>query len=437
MSLSAHTQSRRHLNLLFVACAAMTACGGGGSGADAPPPPAGSPPPPAAALTLADCESKPAGLVNTYLNSTRPRREWLAATFEGESVIARREYDTAGAIVQTRYYKDDAAAKTSALVGREWFDATGTVTRRIKLTGSTLSTALTVGQSQTVNYTWQVLVPSGEPDGAESLTQTYDGNEAITLGSGRLETCKTTITISNGGTQTSRETVHLAPGSHFVKSYFQSTAPLATDVGQTYLTELATTTATQSFSAAAATTAPTLGECSALPAGLDLRLTASGTTEAASARRSTANAVVLATNSIAMQRRHASTDALQSTSHFDPTIGFLLQLGREEASGTTGTVYSGIPDLRATASGASVDYTQTNTPYPSGATTTSADRFTFLGHEKVSTPAGTFDTCKVRYNYSSGLAETYWLLPDRFYVRLESVSATGTKSTREQLAPAP
>jgi hypothetical protein len=424
----------RHAKLaLLFSCAALTACGGGGgnAGDSAAPTPA---PAPAAALTFAECDAKPVGLVNTYLNSTRSRREWAATTFDGEAVIARNEFDTTGAKVQARYYKEDAVAQTSTLVGREWFDATGMLTRRIKFAGNTLSTAVSAGQAQTVNYTWQVLEPSGEPDGAESLTLTYVGNETVSLRSGRTMACKSTFVLRNsGGQETSNETFYSAKGANLVKSYTLITSPTASDTGQTYLTELDTSSATLALAPATADTTPSLASCSTLPAGLNLKLTASTSTEAASALRSTAASTVLSTSTMAMTRRHVATNALQSTTHFDPAIGALLQLGTESTNGT-GTIFSGIPDFRATAVGASVDYTRTATPYPSGAATTTNDRFTFVGHEKMTTPAGTFDACKARFDFAGGSSETYWFVPSRFYVRLETVSAGGVRSSREQIA---
>ena len=98
---------------------------------------------------------------------------------------------------------------------------------------------------------------------------------------------------------------------------------------------------------------------------------------------------------------------------------------------------SGRPDLRSTAIASSVDYSETTTAYPSGFTSVANDRFTFLGHEKLTTPAGTFDTCKVRFSYGVGFVETYWLVPNRYFARLETAIpfAGGTFTTsREQIS---
>lgn len=412
--------------------AALSACGGGGSS----PAPAAVP----AAMTLAECEAKPAGLANTYLNSPRNRREWVAASFEGQAVIARREYDSAGTLIQARYYREDAAARTSTLVAREWYDSTGTLLRRIRFSGNTLSLALAPGQSQTIQYTWQVLEPLGEPGGSESLTLRYDGNETISLPQGRLEACRTTQSVSSdSAAPLTTETVYSTRGANVVKSYLHVTEVQAVDHEQTYLTELASSSATLAFAPPTADSAPTLASCSALPPGLDLTFTASTAGEASTARRATASsATAQGASSIGMQRRHVDTLELRSTYHFDPAVGFLLQLGVEFADGFSGTVLSGRPDLRNTAIGSSVDYAETTTAYPSGFTSVANDRFTFLGHEKLTTPAGTFDTCKLRFNYGVGFTETYWLVPNRFFARIETTlpRAGGTVTTsRELIAP--
>jgi hypothetical protein len=422
------------LGLLFASVAMLAACGGGGGGSDDPP----APPPPAAPLTLADCDAKPVGLVNTYLNSTRPTRKWVAAQFEGADVVVREEYDVAGTIARKVYYRDDAAARTSTLVAREVFDTAGNLERRLKFNGATLRTDLAVGQSQTITYTWDVQVPTGEAGSSETLTVSYDGNEAVTLRSGRVDTCRTTITIVDAGAvPVSTETVHATRNASFVKSYLRSTAPSAVDSGQTYMIELDTSTASVPASAPTASTAPTLGSCSAVPAGLDFRLTAANGFEADSARRRTEAVSWRGSASLAMRRLHGTTGALQSTTHFDPDVGFLATLGFESADGSSGILVSAKPELRNTPLGGTVDFVETATPYPSGPSTTTSQAFTFHGHERVSTPAGTFDACKVTFRVkgSGGYSDTYWLVPNQSFVRSESLDALGRRTTRERLAP--
>jgi hypothetical protein len=422
---------------LIALCAwagALAACGGGGDGGGSPAPA----PAPAAPLTLADCDAKPVGLTNTYLNSTRPLRRWVAGQFEGVDVVVREEFDAAGVIARKVFYKDDAAAKTSTLVARESFDTAGNLTRRLKFNGSTLSTALTAGQSQTITYTWDVQFPAGGVGSSETLTVRYDGNEAVNLRNGRVDTCKTTITIDDAnGVPVSKETVHATRNASFVKSYLQSTAPGAVDSGQTYMIELDTSTASVPATAPTATSAPPLASCSALPVGLDFRLSAADDFEAASARRVTESVSWRGSSSLAMRRVNATTGALQSTTHFDPTIGFLATLGFESGDGGSGIVVSQQPDLRSTPLGGRIDFVETRTPYPGGASSTTSQTFTFHGHERVGTPAGTFDACKVTFkvNGAGGYSDTYWLVPGQAFVRSESVDPFGRRTTRERLAP--
>lgn len=423
--------TRPRLGALFAAAAALAACGGGGGdpGNPAPPPP---PPPP---FTLADCEAKVAGVQNTYLNSQRPLRDWTTTQFEGEAVLARREFDAAGRLAQVRYFREDAAARTSTLVARDWYAPNGALERRLRFAGHTVSLALTAGQSQVVNYSWQVVVPAGDPGGSETLTWRYDGIETITLPSGRLQACRTQLAIADAvGRPYADETAYSAPAAGFVKSYYRPLATAATDRGQTYLTELATTSATVGFAAASANSTPTLTACSTLPAGLDLTLTASSATEALSARRVSRAATVQGLLSTGVERRHVTTGALQGTSHFDPAVGFLRQIATEQPDGS-GSLRSGRPDLRPTAVGAFVDYLEAITDFPSGQVSLSADRFTHLGHERVTTPAGSFDTCKVRFELGTGVTEVYWLVPGQFFARLETTLPNGTRSVRERIAP--
>jgi hypothetical protein len=424
------------LSLLFASAAVLAACGGGGGDGDAAPSPA--PAPPAAPLTLADCDAKPVGLVNTYLNSTRPTRKWVAGTFEGQNVVVREEYDAANVIARRTYYKDDVAAGTSTLVARESYDTAGALERRLKFNGSTLSTALAAGQSQTISYTWDVQFPAGESGSSETLTVRYDGNEAVNLRNGRVDTCKTTITITDANNvPVSTETVHATRNASFVKSYLKSTAPSVVDSGQTYMIELDTSSATVPATTPVAATAPTLASCSALPASLDLTLSAANSLEAASARRTTEDVSWRGSPSRAMRRLNANTAALQSTTHFDPTIGFLATLGFESADGASGILVLPKPDLRSTPLGGTVDFVETATTYPGGTSSTTNQAFTFHGHERVSTPAGIFDACKVTFQVKGigGYSDTYWLVPGQSFVRSESIDPVGKRTTRERLTP--
>jgi hypothetical protein len=72
-------------------------------------------------------------------------------------------------------------------------------------------------------------------------------------------------------------------------------------------------------------------------------------------------------------------------------------------------------------------------PTPARHRSTSNDTFTFQGYAKVTTPAGTFDTCKVRFDYQSGLVETYYHAPGLHWVRLDS-TLQGVRTTRELIA---
>jgi hypothetical protein len=424
------------LSLLFAGVAVLAACGGGGG--EGEPSPGAAPAPPAAPLSLADCDAKPVGLVNTYLNSTRPTRKWVADRFDGVDVVVREEYDVAGVIARKVYYRDDAVARTSTLVARESYDSGGHLERRLRFNGATLSTALAAGQSQTITYTWDVQFPAGEAGSSETLTVRYDGNEAVTLRSGRVDTCKTTITISDAaGQPVSTETVHATRNASFVKSYLKSTAPGVVDSGQTYMIELETSTAAIPAANPIASTTPTLASCSALPAALDFTLSAADAFEAASARRTTEDVNWRGSASRAMRRLNATSGALQSTTHFDPTAGFLATLGFESADAASGIVVSPKPDLHTTPLGGTWDFSETATTYPGGTSSTTSQTFVFHGHERVTTPSGTFDACKVtfRINGAGGFSDTYWLVPGQSFVRSESLDPVGRRTTRERLTP--
>lgn len=389
-------------------------------------------------MTLAECYARSSGLVNIYTNvPTTTRREWVAATFDGQSVTARREFDGNGVLRRAQFYREDPTAGTYARVGTEFYSTTGVLTGRLRFTGDVRSTTLTAGQSQTLNVTQTDLVPGTAPDVTTRHNVSFDGVQTITLPQGRVEACRITIAFFDANNAPlSTTTEYRTRGADLVKSYNLTQDSTSSTLGQTSMLELDSTNSNSlQAGSAVATTTPTLYACSVLPAGLDLRLTASpNSSESASARRTTAAAVVLGTNTVAVQRRDGTTNVLQSTYHYDPAIGLLMPLGVENADGTTGTTVSGVPDLRSTAVGASLSYTATYTDYPSGAATSATTTFTHLGHERVTTPAGTFDTCKVRYVLDSGHTETHWLLPSRHFVRLETVSPGGSvRTVREQL----
>ena len=449
MSPSIADRSRFRLSVLFASTCALAACGGGGGGGggDSGTPP----PPPASALTLAQCLQSPAGITNTYLNSSRPRREWKAATFLGESVVVRNEYAdaTAATPIRALYYKFDTAAQTFSTVGHEDFNASGAVTTREQFTGLVNSTTLTPGQSEAKTYTVKTLVPTGVADRTERATVTYEVNEVITLPGGRLDTCrvKTVLeSIAAGGaaTQVSTETLHFAPGFGFVKSYYRPTRATFVDRNQTYLTELVATTGTIAYLPTTADNLVTLSLCSSMPAGLTVELTASSAGEANSAVRVTSSTTFAGQGALAVERRNAATGIKSQITYLDPIVGQLKILG-ESSYASDGTTLvtsrsrSGRPDLRTTAPNQTVNYTETFTttfPTPAPAPTTSADSFTFEGFTKVTTPAGTFDTCRVRFNYQSGLVETYYHAANMHWVRLDSTQAN-IRTTRELISHTP
>jgi hypothetical protein len=429
--------------LLFSSVSVLAACGGGGGGDSG----AAAAAPPSAPLTYADCVQNPAGVTNTYLNSFRPRRTWEAATFNGEAVTARKEYaSTTGTAPPTRiwYYKYDASAGTVTTVGYEELDGAGTVTLRERFSGFVNGT-LAAGQSETVNYTVTTLVPSGRPDRSERLTLSYDGNEVITLPNGRVDSCKLTATIArvSGTTVTplSVETLHLARGLGFVKSYYKPVFSGFTDHDQTYLTELASTTGALTYGADTADVAPGLTQCSAVPLNGNFVVTASTAAEA--------NDAVITTASGTFNGAAVRTEAVHNTAtgyrtranHYDANVGYLRPVG-SSLYGSTGSLLvqmrtqTGRPDLRTTPALQTVNYAETFAViFPSGGgSSTSNDSFTFEGYAKITTPAGTFDTCKVRFDYGDGRSETYWYAANLHWVRLEARTAGGVRATRELIS---
>ncbi|WP_280153166.1 hypothetical protein [Piscinibacter sp. XHJ-5] len=429
--------------MLFSAVSALTACGGGGGGGGDPGGFA-APPPPTAPLTYADCVQNPTGTDSTYLNSFRPRRVWEAATFEGEAVTARKEYASSGT-TPTRiwYYKYDSAAQTVATVGHEELNTSGTVTLRERFTGF-VNGMLAAGQTETVNYTVTTLLPAGQADRSERLTLTYDGNEVITLPGGRVDTCKVTATLASvsGGTATqiSVESLNLARGLGFVKSYYKPTLSSFSDRNQTYLTELVSTNGSISYQADTADTAPGLTACSAVANNANFVITASTQSEANNAFRSTSSATFNGTAAFAEDRRNAATNNRTQTDYFDAGVGYLRSLGFS-IYGSTGNLLvqsvtqTGRPDLRQTPPLSTVNYSETFTVIvpAGGGSNTSNDSFTFEGYAKVTTPAGTFDTCRVRFDFSDGVSQTFWYAPNLHWVRLETRTG-GVRTTRELIS---
>ena len=385
----------------------------------------------------------PTAAVNTYLNTPRPRHEWRAATFQGEAVIGSFEY-AAGASVATiaNYYKADVAANTVTAVGSDTFDAQGNVTRSVAYVGRVHPTTLTAGQSSTANYTVRVLAPVGTADTTEREVLTFVGNEEITLPGGRATTCKLTSVVSSvvSGTASElwQEQVHLVPNVGMVKTYLKPTGAIFLfDRGQTYLTELASTNATLTYASAAAATAPTLTACAAMAAGQNLVVTASNTLEAGGARRSTQLSTFNLSPTLQIDRRSFVPDALNSVYHFDRTLGELQLRGiyiYSNGNVSSSESYGGHPDLTGVGLGQTLSYSETITRQPANVTVTTNDSFTFIGHEKVTTLAGTFDTCKVRFDYganNSGGSEIYWMVPNVHWARLERITASGARTTRE------
>lgn len=438
--------TRFRLLALFSATCALAACGGGGGGGDSEAPAAGGAGEPLAPVAYADCMRDPSGVNHTYLNAARPRVEWRDASFLGVAATARREFVSSSASTPTRvwYYRFDSTSSTVDTLGYEELDGSGNVTRREQYEGWSHSTDLAEGQTEVVNHTVRTLVPAGQADLSRRVTLVYQGNEVISLPGGRLNTCKVRSTIERltGTTQgqESVETSHFSPGLGVVKSYYTPTLTTFSNRNQTYLTELASTSASLSLAAPNADAAPTLAQCSQLSPGQDLKISASSPIEA-----NTASATIFAStfngaSALAVVWRNATSDARARIDYFDPAVGFLRYAGNEFYGSAndvlqTRVVRSGRPDLRSTPVLGTTSYTETFTVTvpANGGASASNDRFTFEGYAKVTTPAGMFDTCKVRFDYQDGLVETYYLAPNLYWVRLDATS-NGVRATRELIS---
>lgn len=421
------------INLTLLAALTLTACGGGGSDTPAPAP---------APMTLAECSKTPAlGTVNHYVHSQRTRFEWKATTFLGEAVTGRFEYadDAAATPLRVRYTKTDAVTGAVTVVAVDTFDASGALTHREQSIGRTFPVDLAIGQSSITTYTVKVLFPAGQPDRTERLTRKYEGNGAVNAASGRMETCAVTELTDNMDTGTAtrvaEEQLYFVKGMGWVKSYFKSMIVSATARGErTYLSELISSTAlTLPVSAATADTTPSLASCSAFPpAGQRLVFTSNSDAHANSEVRVTGTDTSRAP--LLSETRSTVLGTLTATRYFDNVVGGLRDVRFEQILPTVqSSVLSGKPDLRNTAVGATVNYTLSTTVGTSPATV-SADSFTFVGHEKVTTPAGTFDTCKVKYVFGSGASEVYNYVPNLLWVRYDSTDASGVRTLRELIS---
>ncbi|GEM_PF-5241896 len=434
------------LAAIFVSVFALTACGGGGSSGGSAPAPAPVPgPPPPAGPSLAECLTLPAGVTNTFLNTARPRHEWKAATFQGQAVVGRYEF-AAGASAPSMawYYVADTAARTLATVGTDIFDALGNVVRTVTFTGRVHSTALTAGQGDSAHFTVHVVTPPGTPDESQLELLNYIGSEEITLPGGRLQTCKVSTnvsTVAGAINELWQEQINFAKDIGPVKNYYTPTGSVfLLDRGQTYLFELSASSASVPYASAAAATTPSLASCGAMAASQNLVVTASNLGEATSVRRSTQSGTFNGVATLQVNRRSLVPDQLQAVYHFDPTVG-ALQLWGVQTYNVNGTIsstdtYGGHPNLSGVGLGQTLSYSETITSQP-GAMLTTNDSFSFAGYEKVTTPAGTFDTCKVRFDYgdnNGGGSETYYLVPNVHWARLDRVTKAGVRTTRELIS---
>ncbi len=430
---------------LFVSVLGLAACGGGGGGGaddpNVPPPP---PPPPSTSLSLAECTALPAaGLSSEYLNGAVDtvwgKRVWQAAASAAfpDATHARLDYATAGAAqpAQIWYYKSDAGTRT--VLGYEVLNG-GTVQTRTQFVGWVESKSLAAGASETIDYTVRPLLPASA-DRSERLVRTFTASQEATLPGGRVDTCvvDTVLSRQTGGTlgEHLRERQHYAPGFGVVKRYLTHThmSYVLSDRNQTYMNELVASSAAVPYVSAAAGSTPALADCARIAGGQLLEYTASNRQEALSDKRRTLAGSFMGAPSVLVSQRSRRSDLLSKISYFDASLGALRERGyeiynSEGTSVTSTTTFSGRPDLSGTAVGGSVNYTQTSTT--DGTPATSNDSFTFVGHEKVATPAGDFDTCKLHFDYGSGDSETYYVSPDTYWVRLDAVVGN-VRTTRE------
>ena len=401
----------------------------------------------AAAPTLEQCAKLPAvGTVQTYLNTNRTKREWKSSTFEGETVVARFDYPTLSATKPSRilYYKVDDTARTRTFVAQEFFDSNlGTLITREQYLGRTSSTALPRGKTETINYTVKTLYPAGVADRVERLRRTYENDKVVTLRGGRLITCSVkevnSRVIGSTVTPISTETLQYAAGLGWVKDYYTPTQATAPDRNMTYLAELDTSTAPISYLPDTAGSKPTLGQCSRLAIPQNLVYSGNDAKMANSVQRSFSVGTFQGSASLMMRRADVNGVGTMRR-YYDPNVGYLRHTGDEnlDSAGNIlqSTVISNIPDLRNAVLGQSLSYSvlSKNPAVASDAGLVRSERFTLLGHQRVTTPAGTFDTCRVRFDYlSNNTSEIMNLTPTLSWVRVEMIDGSTGKSTLREL----
>jgi hypothetical protein len=398
-------------------------------------------------LALADCMRPPAGVAHVFLNTSLPRQEWQESSFMGQPATARLDYASSSATTPTHilYQRYDPVARTIATLGREEFDAAGALVLREEYVGLVQAAGLAAGQSQARNYIVRTLVaPSAVPERLERVTSTYDGEQVITLPDGRLKTCRVTnvleaVPIAGAPTRLATQTVHFAPGLGAVKTYVSPTS--GDERGQTFMTELLSTSAALSYLPDAVDTPPSLETCSSLREGLDIVLSSASSGDRTNAIRRTRLADFEGMPVIAIDRLHASTTRKTETRYVDRDVGLLqfngLDLYDANEAVAERRQRTGRPDLRATPLFGTQTYVETTVSFDRVgrpvASSASADAFTFEGHSKVTTPAGTFDTCKVRFDYEGGGSETYYHAPNFHWVRID-VAIGSVRLTREVIA---
>ena len=432
---------------LFASVVGLAACGGGGGGGSGDSPddlPTAPAPAPTTSLSLADCTAFPTGVTSEYLNaaldSNWARREWRTANSPDfpDAQIARFDYSSATATQPSDiwYFKSDATTRTT--LGHETLSA-GNVATREQFVGWVESKTLAAGASETIDYTAKLVLPAGA-DRSEQLVRTFSASRETTLPGGRVDTCVVDTVrraASSGGalSDQSTERLHYVPGLGVVKRYFTRTNMnfVLIDRNQTYLNELASSSKAVPYTTTPPGSTPSLTACAGIAGNQVLQYTASNGQEALSDKRRTLAGSFNGTPSTLVSQRSMRTDGLSKISYFDQSLGALRELGYE-IYGNSGQVtdtatFSGRPDLSGTAVGGSVTYDETTT---NGASTTSTDKFTFVGHEKVATYAGDFDTCKLQFDYGGGNREVFYLAPDVYWVRLDA-TVNGVRTTREMV----
>ncbi len=413
----------------------LSACGGG---SDSPEPsPAAVAAAKASAAEYKSCvQVPPDGTVHTYANAARPHVEWKKATYAGELLSAQVEYVDPSRPLRILYTRLEPNVQT--LVAQEVFDSTtGKLLLREQYENRSASNKLAAGETEAVNYTVHTLFPANLPDRTERQTRTFVGTQEATFGEGRLKTCVVTEAVDEAAIETSTRlsnaTLHYVPGLNVVKRYDQATAAKAPARNQTILSELRSSTAAVNFLPDAAATQPALADCQKVAAGLDLVLTASNDAEAASARRRTVAGTFNNVPTLDL-RRSTMSGELTQVRHLDAVLGYSTEIGRESynvnGDVTARSTITGIPDLRNALLGQGIDYVRSTLTPPSAVPVGSPERFTFEGHKKITTPAGTVDTCQVRFDYGSS-SETVYLVPNSHWVRLETQTTSGEFTTRE------